>query len=177
MEELILIKPDLTFEDEIQTFRLDMLIEGSSMDGTGQLKHMRRVPEWLAFNARFENKTTVPEKFVPAEQFIFVRKQDRKIVGMLQFRHELNDLLENFGGHIGYSIRPDERRKGYAKKMLAAALEKCVEQGLDQVLITCKTENEASRRTILANGGVYQNTVYHRGEDIKIERYLIPLSK
>lgn len=177
MEELMLIKPDITFEEEIETFRLEMLIEGSSMDGTGQLRHMSHVLEWLSFNARFENEATVPNHFVPAEQFIFVRKQDRKILGMLQFRHELNDLLENYGGHIGYSIRPDERRKGYAKKMLAAGLNRCKEQGLEQVLITCKTDNEASRRTILANGGVYENTVYHRLDDLTIERYFIPLNK
>lgn len=175
MEEFILIKPDLSFKEEIQAFRMEMLLQESSMDGTGQLRHMENISNWLAFNQRFENEATVPNHFVLAEQFIYVRQTDQTIVGMIQFRHELNNLLRNFGGHIGYSIRPTERRKGYAKRMFAACLDVCRKQELQEVLVTCKEENEASRRTILANGGEYENTVYHDLENETIERYWITL--
>lgn len=175
MEEFILIKPDLSFKEEIQAFRMEMLLQESSMDGTGQLRHMENISNWLAFNQRFENEATVPNHFVLAEQFIYVRQTDQTIVGMIQFRHELNNLLRNFGGHIGYSIRPTERRKGYAKRMFAACLDVCRKQKLQEVLVTCKEENEASRRTILANGGEYENTVYHDLENETIERYWITL--
>jgi predicted acetyltransferase len=173
MEELILMKPDLSFKEEIQAFRLEMLLAESSMDGTGQLRRMENVANWLAFNQRFENEATIPKHFVQTEQFIYVRKTDQTIVGMIQFRHELNNLLKNFGGHIGYSIRPSERQKGYAKRMLGDCLDVCRNQGLQKILVTCKEENEASRRTILANGGQYENTVHHDLEDETIERYWI----
>lgn len=145
MDECILIKPDLSYQEEIQAFRLEMLLSESAMDGTGQLRRMSNIEDWLDFNHRFEHEATVPNHFVPAEQFIYVRKTDQTIVGMVQFRHELNDLLRNFGGHIGYSIRPSERQKGYAKRMLGACLEVCQKQELQKVLVTCKEDNEASR--------------------------------
>lgn len=175
MDEYILVKPDQSYIDEIQFFRLDMLLAESTMDGTGPLKRMSDIPEWLEFNERMEKKELIPDDLVTAEQFAFVRKSDQKIVGMIQLRHELNDALRNLGGHIGYSVRPDERRKGYAKQMLAACLVASKDRGLDKVLLTCNEENEASRRTILANGGTYEKTIYHEQEDAKIEHYWIEL--
>ena len=72
-------------------------------------------------------------------------------------------------------IVPSERRKGYAKRMLAECLAYCRQCGLTRVLITCKAENEASRRTILAGGGVYENTAYCATEDTHLQRYWITL--
>ena len=96
---------------------------------------------------------------------------------MIQVRHYFNDYLEKYAGHIGYSTRPGERRKGYAKEMLRLALEFCKETlGLDKVLISCYDDNEASRRTILANGGVYESTVHEPDHDRTLERYWITIS-
>ena len=105
------------------------------------------------------------------------REEDQKIVGMLQIRHYFNDYLEKYGGHIGYSVAPSERRKGYASQMLKTALPKCKELGIDKVLITCIDNNEGSRKTILSNGGVYESSVYEPNEKVYLERYWINLSK
>lgn len=83
--------------------------------------------------------------------------------------------MQNYGGHIGYSIRPSERKKGYARQMLRDCLKICKKANLQQVLITCREDNEASRRVILANGGEYENTVYTESKDLIIERYWISL--
>jgi predicted acetyltransferase len=140
------------------------------MDGTGPLRRMEDPLEWLAFNQLAEQRETKPENWVPSEQFALLRERDHKIVGMTQFRHEFNDFLREFGGNIGYSVRPDERRKGYAKRMLTECLKVCRAFGLDRVLITCLVENEGSRRTILSCGGVYDKTVYCERDNVNLER-------
>ena len=89
-----------------------------------------------------------------------------------------NEQLEGIRhfGHIGYGIRPGQRRKGYAKEQLRQALVWCKEElKLDKVLITCLTDNEASRRTILGAGGVYDGTVHEEEQNIDLERYWITL--
>lgn len=96
------------------------------------------------------------------------------MVGIIDLRHNLNNpVLSLWGGHIGYSVRPSERRKGYAKEMLGLMLEEARKRGLEKVMISCSTENEASERTILANGGVYEKTVSVENEQVK--RYWITL--
>jgi len=170
-----LIKPDISYEKEILSFRKEMLDANSSMDGTGPLKRMDNISEWLEFNHKVENKDTVPENLVIAEQYAYVRETDNKIVGMIQFRHYFNDFLEKYGGHIGYSVRPSERRKGYAKRMLSDCLKICKSYGLECVMISCIQGNEGSKRTILANGGVYESTVYCIPDDVYLERYWIRL--
>lgn len=94
--------------------------------------------------------------YVPSSTYFAV--VEGNIVGIVDIRHKLNDFLTQSGGHIGYSVRPTERRKEYATKMLRAALEKCREIGIDRVLVTCDKGNVASQKTILNNGGVYEDT-------------------
>lgn len=106
---------------------------------------------------------------------MFVRKSDHKLLGLLQVRHFFNDYLEKYGGHIGYSIRPSERRKGYAKEMLRMALPLCRQLGLERVLITCIDGNTGSEKTILANGGVYEFTVHEPNENVELKRFWITL--
>ena len=80
------------------------------MDGTGPMRRTPDPMEWLAINAQYADPATVPEGKVQSTQFVCERVSDGRIVGMLQVRLALNDYLLHYGGHIGYSVRPDERR-------------------------------------------------------------------
>lgn len=176
LDSCILIKPDDSMLAQISAYRAAFVASGESMDGTGPLRRMENPLEWLEFNRLAEQRETKPENWVPSEQFAFLRESDRAIVGMIQFRHEFNDFLREFGGNIGYSVHPVERRKGYAKRMLKECLKVCKAFGLDRVLISCLVENEASRRTILSCGGVYERTTYCERDNVNLERYWIELT-
>ena len=175
-ETLLFIIPSADYLEEIRAYRQEFLDEGGSMDGAGPLRRFDDPAEWLRWTERCQNPATVPEDIVQATQFICVRESDNRLVGMLQVRHTFNDYLEKYAGHIGYSVRPSERQKGYAKWMLRQGLDFCRTIGLTRVLVCCKVENEASRRTILSNGGVYENTVYEPERNIELQRYWIDLS-
>lgn len=174
-EKVKLIKPSLEFNQEIMAFRQEFLEYGGSMDGCGNLINCETTNEWLKEIDDLAQAETCPDGYVPMTQFICVREADKKLVGVIQVRHYFNDYLEKFGGHIGYSVRPSERKKGYATEMLGLILPYCKELGLDKVLVTCLENNEASRRVIKNNGRVYESTVYEPNRKANIERYWISL--
>ena len=173
---MLLIEPAPAYAREIEAYRQAFLDAGSSMDGTGSLRRCAAAGEWIERSLAGKDPARVPANLVPATQFIYVRETDNRVVGMLQIRHRCNEHLRLYGGHIGYSVRPDERRKGYAAAMLKAALPRCRDLGITDVLITCFADNEGSRRTILKNGGVYESTVREPDSGKDLERYRIYLA-
>ena len=108
---------------------------------------------------------------VPATLYFLVDEKN-KICGALDIRHELNEYLEKFGGHIGYGIAPSERKKGYGKIQLKLGLEKAKKIGLKKVLITCDDNNIGSAKTIEACGGIYNDTLAD-AEANRIKRYFV----
>ena len=100
---------------------------------------------------------------------------DSKIVARSTLRHRLNTSLEHEGGHIGYDVRPSERRKGYGTLVLKLTLEKAVDLGLDKVHLTCDTENSASAKIIEKNGGKFAGEAISKKSGKQISRYWIEI--
>lgn len=173
---ILLREPTAELCGEIAAYRREMLEAGSSMDGCGSLRSTEDPAVWLAQVESQRQEATCPAPWVPATQFVALSETGR-VLGMIQVRHRFNAYLERYGGHIGYSVRPSARRQGVAKEMLRQALTHCRELGLRRVLITCLEDNEASRRTILANGGVYESTVVEPQEQERLQRYWITLGE
>ena len=118
-----------------------------------------------------------PEKVLPgrvAESIYWLVKDDNYI-GRVSVRHMLNDYLWQVGGHIGYDIRPSERRKGYGKQILELALPKARDLGLKQILITCDNDNIASQKIIEANGGLFAGEYEVEEQETPIMHYWIEL--
>ena len=171
-----LIEPTMEYDKQIQAFRQEFLTSGGSMDGSGSLRKFDRTQDWIDQVNALKNSETTPSQLVPCTQYIYVRESDNKIVRVIQIRHHFNEFLKKYGGHIGYSVCPGERRKGYATQMLREILPKCKALGIDNVLISCVTGNEGSRKVIINNGGVYESTVYEPSKKVYLERYWITIS-
>ena len=130
--------------------------------------------EWITENELRESSKTLPPDKVTSTAYIAVRMSDNKIVGMINFRHHINHpILSTWGGHIGYSVRPCERKKGYATEMLRQVIINCKIYGLDKILVTCDKDNIGSKKAIITNGGLFEKDIEVDGDTIG--RYWIKL--
>ena len=172
VEHLKLIRPNVILKDEY----LDMMSEWKAV--SGELIPWSLSQDTTDFNLMIENLNGysegigLPDGFVECSTFWLLNKSN-KILGAIDIRHSLTDNLLFRGGHIGYGIRPSERRKGYASKMLSLALDECESIGLSKVLITCLKSNIGSAKTIINNGGILESEDTENGEIF--QRYWINL--
>ncbi len=171
MEELILRKPTLEDEQAVMEYKAEFLADGSPLNGSSGLQKYDNYADWLEHLRQNEEGKTAGR--VPATQYLAVRKSDGKIIGMLSLRHYYDEAILYFGGHIGDSVRPNERRKGYATQIIGLALDIYKEMGVEKVLISCITDNVASAKSIEKNGGVLENEVWYEEDQVTLKRYWI----
>lgn len=167
-----LIKPNEQYKNKILDYKAEFVANNEVLHGSAGLHEIDTFEEWYDLIIQNSIEETVMQGWVPASTFIAVDEND-EIVGMIDIRHRLNDFLFKQGGHIGYSVRKSQRRKGYATKMLSMALDVCKSLGIEKCLITCDKSNIASARTIMKSGGLLENEIID-GEEI-ISRYWISL--
>lgn len=113
----------------------------------------------------------LPENWV-ADSTYWLIDETNRVLGVVNIRHSLSEFLLNSGGHIGYGIRPSERRKGYATNLLALSLQKAKELGIDQALVVCDEDNAGSFRTIVKNGGIADNDFVEE-DGVVVKRFWI----
>ena len=175
-DELELVIPTMEYKKDVEEYLREFLDNGENeIAGDGGLDRIRDFDKWLEKVQNDVSADTVDKDRIPATLYLTIRKSDKKIVGNVQIRHFLNEKLLNYGGHIGDSVRPSERRKGYATEQIRLALEKCKELGIDNVLMDCDKTNIGSAKSIQKNGGILENEIYV--EDELIQRYWISLKK
>ena len=157
MKKLILVKTDESHLGELQAMKQEFELSGDELHGAAMLHNYDDMSKWLEDVRNYENKETLPNpSHVPATQWLLMHEGESRILATINLRHELNDFLREEGGHIGYSTRPSERRKGYATAMLKLCLEECRKMGINPVMVSCDDDNIASRKTIEACGGVFE---------------------
>jgi predicted acetyltransferase len=170
MDTLQLIEPTVLLEKEYNEMLTEWHQTGENLvpfilkyDATDFKKFIEQIKG-------FKQGIDIPDTFVSHSTCWLVNTAN-KILGVVNIRHGLTDNLRKEGGHIGYGIRPLERRKGYATKILELALTEAKSLGITQALVTCSKDNIASQKTILKNKGTYHEENIVDG-DIKLSDWI-----
>lgn len=162
-------RPKLEQEEEAILFRKEFFDHGETViNGSEMLDGIDNYKEWLKHITMNANPETADPNWVVTDTFFAVDENGR-IVGVIDLRHELKGFLIDFG-HCGYSVRPKERKKGYATEMLSQILAVALQAGFSSVQLSVECSNIASVKTILRNGGVYQRNFEYEGKTADVYR-------
>ncbi|MDO5054501.1 MAG: GNAT family N-acetyltransferase [Pasteurella oralis] len=176
MQRLILIKPSLTHKNEILNYQQAYRATNLVLHGANQLAQFsaETFADWLDYLHAPAGTHLFGYDKVSDSTYLAWHKNENRMIGIINIRHELNQHLLKYGGHIGYSIHPQEWGKGYATEMLALALEKTDALGIKRVMLSCDKNNIASSKVIMKNNGILENEVHLENKVIQhywIKRY------
>lgn len=171
--EIILVRPTLEWQEKALAYRKEHFQQGEMIIcGSELFDKTESYEEWLTLVTRNADPKTVSENWVVTDTFFAVRKGDNRIIGMIDLRHTLNEFLKDLG-NCGYSVRPSERRKGYATEMLCKLIGEARAAGMKDLQISVEKENTASRKVIEKNGGVYERSFSYENEIADIYRIVL----
>ncbi len=171
---ITLKRPIKKYESEAKDFKQEFFDHGEFViNGSELLDRIDSYDEWLKSVTDNTSPDTVNPSWVVTDTYFAFDDNDR-IVGIIDLRHELNDFLKDFG-NSGYSVRPSERRKGYATQMLGLILKRAGEAGLSRLQLGVERSNEPSIKTITKNGGRYERSFTFEGEEADI--YMIDIDR
>lgn len=162
--DIILVKPNLELKEKALNYRKEHFQHGETIIyGSELFDKTESYEEWLSSVTLNTNPETVNENWVVTDTFFAIRKSDDKIIGIIDLRHTLNEFLKDLG-NCGYSVRPSERKKGYATEMLHQLLQVAKKTEMKELLISVEKENIASRKVIQKNGGEYERSFSFENE-------------
>ncbi len=150
MEAMRLVSPSSVYEKSFKA-AVEEMREAEGLEFWEQVGSPKNIREYIQIRLDHSKGKHLPIGWIPATTYWLV--DDENFIGETTIRHELTEHLLNVGGHIGYWIRPSQRKIGYGTKILQMALSKAKTMGIHQVRITCDETNTASRKIIEANGG------------------------
>ena len=172
-EEIRLVKPTLELKKEALEYRQEHFDFGEQViNGSELFDKIASYDEWLEKVVANASTETVDPDWVLADTFFAVRVSDDKIVGIADLRYQLNDFLKDFG-NCGYSVRPSERKKGYATEILRQICLVAKEHGMKQLQLSVEKDNAASIKTIEKNGGEFSRSFIFENEEAYV--YLLKL--
>lgn len=166
-----LSRPSMSLKEEYLDFYQEWIQSGEDMVPWVIRRDPSDFGEMIHWLRSSERGIHLKEGWVPDSTFWLV-SEDHRILGAVNIRHELTEFLLNRGGHIGYGIRPSERRKGYAAELLRLSLIEAKKLGINKALVVCDEDNVASERTIISNGGIADEDFIEENGN-KMKRYWI----
>lgn len=160
---LKLIQPTLEYEEQVNEYLKEHLESGENeLSASKGLASANSYKEWLD---KVIGEEDIPkENWVRNNTYLVIREEDDKLIGLLNIRKEDNERVLDWAGHIGYGVRPTERRKGYASEILRLALDECRRLGMHKVMVGCHQDNIGSKKTIEKNNAVYEREVMAEGK-------------
>ena len=171
-EDLTLVEASPDYADDFRVMAREYAAQGPTHETPGYEEALKDIPAAIGKLQDMARGVNLAEGLVPQTTYWLVR-DSRTIVAVARLRHRLTPSLEIEGGHIGYSVRPSERRKGYGTLVCALALRKAREMGLARVLLTCDADNAASARIIEKNGGDFDSIACVEKTGKRVRRYWI----
>lgn len=167
-----LVRPSIELKEKAIEFRQEFFDNGEPViNGSELLDKTDNYDDWLKAVTDNTSEATVSPDWVVTDTFFALDEND-KIVGIIDLRHTLNDFLKDFG-NCGYSVRPTERRKGYATQMLRLVKAVAHDVGLSELHLSVERDNEPSVKTITANGGKYERSFEFEGEQADIYKIIL----